>query len=210
MLHKARTVILPETFDLLLQLQRDENLKEFFLVGGTALALQLGHRFSIDLDLFSNAPFEVQPLIDHLSTNYAFQLNSIAPNTLLGNIKGIKVDFITHAYPLIESLIEEESIKLASILDIAAMKLNAISISGQRLKDFIDMYFILEHYSLSETLDAYQKKYTHSNAMIPLKALTYFDDLNLDLDPPIMTKKLKVDSIKKRLIQAVRKTDQIF
>jgi len=210
MLHKTKDIILPETLELLKTLQDDPELSEFFLVGGTALALQLGHRFSVDLDLFKPESFDVQYLSQYLSKNFNFQIDSISKNTILGHLNGVKIDFITHAYPLVEPLIQEDSLTIASILDIAAMKLNAISISGQRLKDFIDVYFILEKYSLNQILKAYKIKYPNSNIMIPLKALTYFNDIDPAIDPPMMKKEVKLDTIKNRLTEAVNSPDHKF
>lgn len=112
-LHTNREVILPETFRLLKQLQSAPRQSEFFLVGGTALALQIGHRLSIDLDLFSKKSFETPLIIDHLIKNHRFNLSEQSKNTVLGFIDSIKVDFITHAYPLINPLIELNDLRLA-------------------------------------------------------------------------------------------------
>ncbi len=210
MLHKSPKIIHPLTLELLETLQADPKLAQYFLVGGTSLALQIGHRLSIDLDLFSIAPFEVEPLQQYLISIYNFEVDKLGINTLIGSISRIKTDFITHAYPLVKPLLLEENIRMASITDIAAMKLNAISQSGQRLKDFVDVYFLLEIMPLSLMLDAYEVKYPKSNPAIPLKAVVYFDDINFEADAPIMVKKMTIPDLKKRLTNAVKKPHSIF
>lgn len=209
MLHSTPDIILPDTLQLLKSLQDDESLNMFFLVGGTALALQIGHRFSIDLDLFCLEAFDTQTLSQHLS-KYDLQISAIDKNTLLCVIDGVKTDFITHSYPLVEPLLEIEGLRLASIQDIAAMKLNAIAHSGQRLKDFIDIYCLLEIIPLQSMLHAYSKKYINSNLMIPLKGLTYFDDIDFEMDPPVLNREIPVKNLKVRLIESVNNPTKIF
>ena len=94
MIHTEKEIILPETLQLLKELQQDPLLGQFFLVGGTALALHIGHRLSIDLDLFSEKPFDTNELETHLALNYTFNTDYLASNTLKGFIDEIKVDFI--------------------------------------------------------------------------------------------------------------------
>jgi len=204
------SVIEEITLDLLEGLQKDPALDSFFLVGGTALALQLGHRLSIDLDFFTTESFDIQPLIDHLAAHYSFSLSATSKNTILGFVDQVKVDFITHPYALVEPLVLVEHLRLASLLDIGAMKLNAIANSGERYKDFIDVYYLLERFSLDQLLEAYAQKYLHSSPMIPLKAITYFDDLDMDIDPPVLKMPLEVDAVKERLMAAVESTGRIF
>ncbi|MFM9950742.1 MAG: nucleotidyl transferase AbiEii/AbiGii toxin family protein [Saprospiraceae bacterium] len=210
MLYNTPNIILPETLALLERLQDDSELKNFFLVGGTALALQIGHRFSIDLDFFSIGEFNSQALQDHLFLRYAIQTDHLSLYTIRGVIKNVKVDFLRHPYPLVQPLLTFGHLRLASIIDIAAMKLNAISHSGQRLKDFIDIFFLLEQMSLNVMLDAYAKKYANSNPIIPLKALVYFGDINHAADPPIMVRKVSFREIERRLSIAVSKPGMVF
>lgn len=167
------------TLDLLNRLMLDQLLKEFVLVGGTALALQLGHRISIDIDLFTVAPFDASDLADHLRINYKFELDFISNNTIKGEVEGIQLDLITHQYPWLEKHVEFENIRLAGLTDIAAMKLNAISGNGTRLKDFIDIAFLSSEISLNQMLNGYEKKY-NSNTIVPLKAIVYYDDINFN------------------------------
>jgi hypothetical protein len=157
----------------------DEHFKDFVLVGGTALALQLGHRISIDIDLFSSASFNENELAEYLRTKYSFKLDFISNNTLKGEIEGVQIDCIAHQYPWINTFSLEENIRLASLDDIAAMKLNAIAGNGTRIKDFIDIAYLSSKISLKKMLEAYELKY-NANPIIPIKALDYFDDLNFN------------------------------
>ena len=97
-----------------------------------------------------------------------------------------------------------------SLEDICAMKLFAIQISGKKLKDFIDVYFLLEHFSLNQMLDFYQINYKNSNKLIPLRAINYFDDIDSAIDPPILKKNLSILKIKKRINEAILKSNKIF
>ena len=114
------------TLELLIKLMGDEQLNDFILVGGTALSLQIGHRKSIDLDFFSKSSFNKNELSAYLETSKQFKLDFISKNTLKGEIKGVKVDLIKHGYPQVNPPVVFEGIRMASIEDIAAMKLNAI------------------------------------------------------------------------------------
>ncbi|MEI6885338.1 MAG: nucleotidyl transferase AbiEii/AbiGii toxin family protein [Bacteroidota bacterium] len=98
-----------------------------------------------------------------------------------------------------------DGISLLSMPDIAAMKLNAISLNGQRVKDFIDIYFLLEKYSIGQMLGFYRKKYTLQNDTIVLKSLAWFEDVEL-ADWPVIIKepKLTWTKVKKRLQQSLK------
>ena len=204
MLLKDPFIVKPAIFQLIQQLQALPELKEFYLVGGTALALQLNHRNSIDIDLFSMNEFQNDTIIDYIkSRQFDFDVKFNFKNTIIGFINTIKVDFITHAYPLVLPPITEEGITFLSLQDIAAMKLNAISNSGKRLKDFIDVYFLLEHFSLNEMIEFYTIKYPRFNPLIALKAINYFEDIDPAIDPPQLRKKLPLAKIKKRIEESV-------
>ncbi len=203
MLHKDPFIISPETLELIRHLQVIPALDGFYLVGGTALALQLGHRNSIDIDLFSQSSFDNSSLKEQLNKNFDLRVDAEMPNTLLTHINNIKVDFICHAYPLVNTPITEECITYLSKEDIAAMKLNAIAGSGQRLKDFIDVYFLLESLSVNQMLECYTIKYPNSNPLIALKAISYFNDIDPEIDPPLMKQRLSLNAIQKRITEAV-------
>lgn len=210
MIYKNPDVILPETFDLLFRIQQDVFFDGFFLVGGTALALQIDHRLSIDLDFFSIQQFDNQQVEAHLSEQYGFHTDYVASNTLKGFVQNVKVDFLTHAYPLVRPLVQAEGLSLAALEDIGAMKLNAIAHNGNRQKDFYDLYFLLEHHSLQDFLLAYQTKYSNSNPIIPLKGITWFDDIDFEMEKPMLKRKTSFDAVKKRLLEATHYPEKVF
>jgi len=203
MLHKE--AIEHDILELLRTLQQESILKDFWLVGGTALALQLGHRKSDDLDLFTQHDFDTQQLLEYLETHYHFSLRYSSANTLKGIISGINLDFIAHKYPLSGKPVIIEGVRLLSIEDIAAMKLNAISGDGTRAKDFIDIYFILKQYSLKEILAFYSLKYTERNLLHTLKSLSWFDDIDNAVWPKmILEHDLNLSKIKAALGKHVK------
>lgn len=177
MLH--RETVAPSTWTLLKKLQSEPLLKSFRLVGGTALALHIGHRISVDLDLFTNECFKEDILSSFLIKHYGMELEMIDKCTVKGEIDGVQIDCIAHEYPWIGDGIEEAGVTLAGLEDIAAMKLNAIAGNDTRIKDFIDVAYISQRMSLNQMLAAYEKKYS-VNAIIPLKALTYWDGINMN------------------------------
>jgi len=201
MLHKE--TVDQSTLELLIKLQQKEYLKGFYLVGGTALALKMGHRKSVDLDLFSNFSFDAIQLLDSLTTDFSFSLFFSANNTLKGSINQVQVDILAHRYPLVCDPIIIENIYMLSLEDIAAMKLNAISVSGQRAKDFIDIYFLLETYSIEEMIGFYKKKYLQYNETNVLKSLCWFEEVDLS-DWPVLLKtpKLRWGTVKKTIKEA--------
>lgn len=124
----------------------------------------------------------------------------------------MKTDLITHSYPIIGDFVEEEGIRLHPVSDIAAMKLNAIAGNGTRSKDFIDIYFLMEKFSVEQLLYFYKEKYRQRNVFHVVKSLVYFDDISLS-DWPVMLqeKNLDLETIKKRFIAATSEYgDAIF
>ncbi|THF53141.1 nucleotidyl transferase AbiEii/AbiGii toxin family protein [Flavobacterium supellecticarium] len=158
------------------KLMKDELLKEFVLVGGTALSLKIGHRESIDIDLFTNKDFNVENLVIHLQNNYNAILKRYTKNSINAYVEKVKVDIIAHKYPLLKPIEDIMGIRMVSNEDIGAMKLHAIVQSGSRIKDFIDMYFLLEHHPLKTYLDAYEQKY-EGNAKLAGNALLYHKNI---------------------------------
>lgn len=165
------------TLKILKRLMKEEFLRDFCLVGGTALALYIGHRKSIDLDLFTQQSFDADRLRAFLVEKYGLSNIFIRENTVKGVISGVKVDCITYNYPYIDRVYEEEGIRICGLKDIAAMKLSAIADSGSRLKDFVDIACLSTKFSLEMMLGVYEEKYKEMNAISPLKALTYYDDI---------------------------------
>lgn len=163
------------TLELLKALQSNEALKQTRLVGGTALALQYGHRSSIDLDLFGHIDIEDEDLIELLKSYGIVEVRQLTKNIKVFTIDGIKVDIVNYKYPWIDSPIIEDGIVLASARDIAAMKVNAIEGRGTK-KDFIDIHELLKRFTLKEILDFYVQKYPENSLFRALLSLSYFED----------------------------------
>jgi hypothetical protein len=165
------------TLDLIKRFMSDNYLNEFNLVGGTALALKIGHRMSVDIDLFSSAPFNSSELGHHLTTTYQATEVRVIKNGVFCFVNNIKIDILTHQYPLVENINLIDGVRMVSLLDIGAMKLNAIFNSGKRLKDFVDMYALLEIHPLNDLLDACCRKYADLNINMVKNSLLFHDDI---------------------------------
>ena len=202
--------ITPTTRELLNKLMSDNRLQDYVLVGGTSLALQLGHRLSIDLDLFTDTDFKEEDLCAYLEREYHFQADYMDRSTVKGEIEGVKIDCIAHCYPWLKPFRIEGSWRLADLEDIAAMKLNAIAGNGTRIKDFIDIAYLSSVFSLQQMLGFYELKY-HSNTLMPLKGLIYFEDINKN-EPVQMAngKPLIWKRIEKRLLMMNRYPERVF
>lgn len=200
MLHKE--TVSNDTLELIQKLLSDVALQKFILVGGTALSLQIGHRISIDIDFFSTEAFDQQEMLQHLESNYGFQEQYSHTHTLKGIINGVFVDLLRHDYKYVAEPINIMGIRLASKQDIAAMKVNAITGNGTRVKDFIDIYFLLKEFSFSEIIEFYKTKYNSRNDFHAVKSLTYFEDIDEDAWPKMLLEKtLKLDEIKNTLVE---------
>ena len=198
-------VINAKTKRVLESLDKIEVIKNFYLAGGTALALQLGHRKSIDLDLFSRKDFSIKELKIILSQMGRLKIYSEEERTLNANLNGVKISFLGYKYKMLFPLVKYgKDLKLASIQDIACMKIDAISNRGSK-KDFIDFYFLLEKYSLKEILGFFDKKYSgikYSQLHI-LKSLIYFQDAEED-PMPLMFESADWNEVKKELRKGVK------
>jgi len=153
---------------------------DFYLAGGTALALQLGHRDSIDFDFFTGEDIDTESLFDGIKK--VFKDRDIKKvqeekNTLTVVVDdNIKISFFTYKYPLLGRLVIEDNLRLASIQDIACMKLSAI-VSRSTIKDYVDLYFVLQKIPLEELLNSVVRKFPDLDVNLVLKSLVYFDDL---------------------------------
>ena len=196
----------PLTLGLLKRLMADEALTQFNLVGGTALSLQIGHRKSIDLDMFSHTDFEAGVILQHLiDEDYNPSVLHNFKQTLIVEIEGVKVDFIRFRYPFAQNIRIIEGIRLTSIKDIACMKIDAIMGRGRK-KDFCDLYFLLRQYKLIEIMIWYQQMFQHSTLFHVYKSLTWFEDANLDGELEVYDKKYSWEKAKTVIIKAVEKT----
>ena len=210
MLHKAPLIIAPKTFSLIQELQQFSEFKDFYLVGGTALALQLGHRNSIDIDLFTKNDFKPDDILESLNSRFETREIFRRENTIITLVNNIKTDFIKHDYHHIAKPITEEGITFLSKEDIAAMKFHAIIQSGKRLKDFIDIYYLLQHFSMNQMIGFFSEKYSYSNPMIAMKAVNFFDEIDESMDPPKTLEKVTLKQIKNRIQEATLKPSRVF
>jgi len=194
----------PKTKGVLETIQHQPLLQDFYLAGGTALALQIGHRKSIDLDFFISELPSTDQIITALSSNNP----TITQQTQSGidmYIQEVKVSFLQYSYPLLAPLVSYQQIKLASIEDIACMKVSAIASRGMK-KDFVDIFFILKIMSLEDLLHNFQKKYQgiQYQTLHLLKSLVYFNDAEGDPDPDYLTP-VDWEEVKSTLQSAVLK-----
>lgn len=198
------------TLELLKELVTDVHLSSFFLVGGTALSLQIGHRKSIDIDLFSQADFNENDLLAYIEERYNFYTDFQTKNAIKGRIKDVKVDFIAHKYPLVDPLLTIDGVRMAGLTDIAAMKLNAITSDGTRLKDFIDVAYLSSHLTTNQILNAYEIKYANRNPLMVIKSLFYHDDIDFNQPIEMMNKRYDWTTIDKRLNEMLDHPDRLF
>jgi len=162
--------------------------KDFYLAGGTALALYFGHRFSIDLDWFAEKFDYTISFRRQLEKLGKLGIDSESKKTFNGALNGVKISFFEYPYPLIAPKSKyKENVYLAGIPDIAAMKMEAIASRGS-YKDFIDIYFILQKYSLKDILGFVRQKFVNIdyNETHLLKALTYFEDVKGSVKPKLI------------------------
>lgn len=170
------------------------------LAGGTSLALQIGHRKSIDLYMFGTLQADESTFSDLLSVFEKVTWLKKTPNINIFSINGVKADFVNYSYPWLEATITEDGIRLAGLKDIAAMKLAAVTERGTK-KDFIDICFLLQHFSLQEMLQCYKSKYADGSEFLVLKSLTFFEDADPEQEPVMLTN-ISWQTIKDTVLEA--------
>jgi len=178
-------------------------LQDRILVGGTGLALYLGHRLSIDIDLFSPQPFDTPTFVYEMSEFGKIELIATSPISLHLNFDNVKTDIVKYPYGWIRPVIFEESMRVAAIEDIAAMKLAAITNRGSK-KDFYDIFFLLQRYTLNELLSFFKTKFPNWNEFMVLQSLGYFEDAESTETPKVLLGKITWNQVKKTVGQAVK------
>ena len=188
--------------NLLQKIMKIKELENTRLVGGTALALQLGHRISDDLDFFGSFDSTCD-LSEYFSDIQDVEKTGANRTMQFFNLNGIKVDFVNLEYPWIKDVVNNDGVRLASIEDIAALKVNAIIGRGTR-KDFVDLFFLLKRFSLKEILSFYEEKYEkRANIQMALRSMVFFDDAESD-PMPVMLKPFDWSAAKERIQDSVR------
>lgn len=196
--------VAPGTLGLLRTLMELEALKHFALVGGTNLSLRFGHRISDDLDIFANDAYESDDIVRPLLDLFPGEINIVEQraHTLLLYIQTVKVDIVLHRYPYLQPIETVEGIRLASVPDIIAMKLNAITRRSTK-KDFYDIAELLDHYTLQEMLQFFTEKYAATDIGFVVRSLTYFEGAEHSKDP-ILLKNLTWNQVKQQIQQVVQ------
>jgi hypothetical protein len=192
-----------ELLELLEFVMNQREFNEFNLVGGTSLALQMGHRISIDIDLFGASEIDEDLFLEVLKKYGTVQVIKKSKNILICSVNGVKVDFVNYQYRLLESPLLEENIRLVKKKDIAAMKVNAVAGRGS-IKDFIDIYFLLNEFSIKEMIGFYLQKYPDGSEFMVRKSLTYFDDADNE-EAPILFHDISWSEIKKTILLSIDK-----
>ncbi len=199
-------VLSRNTKAILALLEKSKIIQKAYLAGGTAVALQLGHRISYDLDFFTNEAFDEETLLPRLKKISDFKLEKIAWKTILGKFKGVRFSIFYYEYPLLYPTKKFGKINVLDIRDLAAMKIAAIASRGVK-RDFVDLYFICrETASLNDAIQLYERKYKNLAATAPhiIKSLVYFEDAKKE-DMPDMLEKIEWEEVKKFFEKEVRK-----
>ena len=199
---------------LLQKLESGSVFKDFFLVGGTALALQIGHRKSVDIDLFSQNELCIPEITKYLTQHHGGNYQVLNSQNMIYqvSIEGIKVDFVHHPFELVELPYHDSQITYLGTKDIAAMKLHAIETSGNRAKDFVDIFFLLKEMSLKTMFECYQKKYSTENIFNAKRSLGFFDDVPTESwkELQIIDKKVSASLVKKTILDAIQGFNDIY
>lgn len=200
LIHPHWEAVPPLLRDLLAEIGQMPFASRFYLAGGTALALRLGHRVSVDLDFFSDVD-EVgddsrAEIVAAFKQRRAIEVLEDVFGNLLMKVEGTHVGFFSYGYPLLEPPAEVLGVRVAGLLDIGMMKLDALISRGAR-KDFYDLYFIARQVPLEEMLHQGPVKYpyAHDYEMMALTSLTYFENADRQAAiasfPPIDWKTVK-------------------
>ncbi len=199
------TILDRSTYQLLEEYCKLPFLNNFSLAGGTALALRLGHRLSYDLDLFSIQKFQVDELDKELESYFGLDYikRGNLSNALFTTIKNVKTDFVFDYGKRSEAIQVTSNIRLYPFEENIAMKLNAICGRGRK-RDFYDLYFILDSFTINEITNFFIDKFGEEKLMTLYKSLTYFEDAENDEEPVLLNKKVSWDTIKKTIIKKMK------
>lgn len=187
----------PDTLGLLKELMALPMLSPFNLAGGTSLALQIGHRESVDLDFFGSHQIPHENILNEIATISEPTVFTNSRSILIVKMKDVKVDFVNYKYLPIGPLLEVDGLRLLSMLDIGAMKLNAITGRGKQ-RDFYDLYFLLEYFDFHTLLDAFSQKYPDGSIWLVAKSITYFEDAEGDEMPKVF-KDIPWEEVKQKI-----------
>lgn len=179
--------LLPDTVRALKLVSKISIVKTSYLAGGTALALQIGHRISVDLDFFTPQIFNEKTLSGELGQLPEYQETGTAWRTVWGEVANTKFSLFYYEYPLIKKTIPFAGVQMLSKEDIAAMKIHAIETRGTK-RDFIDLYFLTKEFTSEQMLKFYDQKYgiLEDHLYIILRSINYFIDADVDDMPKML------------------------
>ncbi|MFH1967544.1 MAG: nucleotidyl transferase AbiEii/AbiGii toxin family protein, partial [Patescibacteria group bacterium] len=182
-----QTGISPQTLSTLQTICHLSFVKKYYLAGGTACALHLGHRLSFDLDFFTKTPATPQEIRNTLLTTGSLEIYQNETGTFNGSLNDTKISFFIYPYPLIHKLDVFENVAIASQADLICMKLESVASRGVK-RDFIDLYYLLLQVGLTQAMTWFEEKYAGQNVSIAhvLKSLTYFADAESEPMPNML------------------------
>lgn len=196
---------MPDSNNLLISLMQKSYLHKFIIFGGTALAFHLNHRPAIDLHLFTTEDFDSSTIIENLTKDFnQLQIVDFHKNSINSFYNKQKIDFKKYQYNFDFPYVEIDGIRIANLKDIAPMKIDAISARGKK-KDFFDLYFLLQKFSLNEILELYQNKYHHSSMHHVLISLNYFTDAENNPEPEIFDNSVTWEIVKNTINNSISK-----
>lgn len=189
---------------------KDGNEFRFYLAGGTAAALLLGHRTSADFDFYSREKFDVKKAARFIKKRFLkTEIQVSEENTLIMMAGGVSVSVFYYPYKLVKPLVNYPPIRLASPVDIAAMKIAAV-IQRARQRDFVDLYYLIRELTLIRIIAAAYEKFPwyEENPKMITKALMYFEEADQDKEADrikILDKNVSWEKVKKFIVNEVRK-----
>jgi hypothetical protein len=198
-------VLSTEAWAVVRMLDRKGLLEDWIMAGGTALALQIGHRVSLDLDFFRHGEIDVASLRESLANAGRLEVQSMSEGTLHATLNSVRLSFRRSEVPFLFETVSYRGLQLADVRDIAAMKVIAVAGRGSK-KDFVDLYAYFETgASFGDLMAVVQQRYrnTEFNAMHLLRSLVYFDDAEAE-PMPRMLAKVEWRRIRQRLEREVR------
>lgn len=201
MLHSE--VLPSHTLALLKALSAELAGNGFYLAGGTALALRFGHRESVDLDFFSEHPFDAAEMLARIkiASKITPIISQQTPGSVCISLEGCKVELFHYPYPLLSKVEKLEGITFCSLKDNAAMKMSALTNRGSK-KDFIDVAALLEVDHLKTWLAHFEEKYPDTDVFTVIKSLTWFEDAEMEPEPKLLYPQ-SWESIKCKISEAV-------
>ncbi len=193
------------TLDVLNLLIKQPFIDDFYLVGGTALALYWGHRISIDIDYFTDRNIDLDKFEEKINQLENSRMDSKNPIGRIYTVKEVKCDFVNYPYRFLHPPAKQsDGLILAHIDDVVSLKLGAISNRGAK-KDIYDLYFILQYYSIDQLVELYKRKYNVTDIFPLVKSLTYFGDAEEQLPPQLLLEKsLTWPHIKKTIVKKAK------